>query len=199
MPIKTSIDTSDLRALSRALKQIDPALARQVGKDIKSAVRPTADRILKRIPTDLGTSGNFRGFGHSGRTAWGRPRVGVYATPGGGKGSIARIEIYGTGDRKAAFKLADLAGTRNSGDRYRREHYRQGGAGRRGGMVRGGPTRSGDVLIRKLQNKYPLSAGGRGGRFAWQNFMKERPFLIDKTVDIINDYVDTVNRKGLRR
>jgi len=43
-----------------------------------------------------------------------------------------------------------------------------------------------------------LSAGGKGGRFAWQNFMKERPFLIEEVVDIINGYVKRFNKKGLR-
>jgi len=45
MPIRPTIDSSSLRILSKALGDIDPALRRQVGKDIKNALRPTAAKI----------------------------------------------------------------------------------------------------------------------------------------------------------
>ena len=74
------------------------------------------------------------------------------------------------------MKIADLAGTRG--------RYVRGERGRK--------------FIDNLDRRYPLSAGGKGGRFAWQNFMKERPFLIEEVVDIINGYVKRFNKKGLR-
>jgi hypothetical protein len=53
-------------------------------------------------------------------------------------------------------------------------------------------------MIARLKQRYPLSAGGKGGRFGWENFINERAFLIDKVVDIVDDYVAIVNRKGVR-
>jgi len=172
MPVRVEIDTSTLRAVNRRLREIDPDLRKQVGKDIKQAVAPTAAKIKSRIPQQPPLSG----MGHSGRTAWRGVNVSAYATPGGGRGSVARMEVFGRGQYRAGLKMADLAGTRGS--------YVKGPRGRR--------------FIANLDRRYPLSMGGRGGRFAWQNFMKERPFLIKEVVDIINGYVKMFNRKGLR-
>lgn len=192
MPVRVSVEKPSLRRLNSALKDIDPNLRRQVGKDIKSAVRPTAQRILSRIPTNAPLSGMV----NNGRLAWSKPRVGVYATPGGGKGSIARIEIYASDSKKrAGFKMADRAGTRRQFSGRNRGYVRV----TNGRQVTVPPhaSRAGQIMTDRL-NRYPLSAGGRGGRFGWQNFMKERPFLIRQVLGIINRYVDTVNRKGLR-
>jgi len=172
MPVRVSVNTDSLRRLNRALADIDPNLRKEVGRDIKDAIRPTAARIKSRIPSQPPLSG----MRHSGRTAWRGVNVSAYATPGAGGGSIARIEVFGRGQYKAGVKIADLAGTRG--------RYVQGPRGRK--------------FIDNLSRRYPLSAGGKGGRFAWANFMKERPFLIRQVLDIVNDYVNTVNRKGLR-
>lgn len=193
MPVRVSINTDSLRRLNKGLAEIDPDLRKAVGKNIKSAVRPTAARILSRIPSDAPVSGMRTG----GRLAWSKPRVGVYATPGAGRGSIARIEIFGSKpDRRGGFKMADRAGTRSNFSGVRREHTRQ----TRNGLVkvRQSRTNSGQVLARVLEQRYPLSAGGKGGRFAWQNFMKEKPFLVNQVLDIINGFVNTVNRRGLK-
>ena len=192
MPVRPTIDSSSLRLLSKALADIDPALRRQVGKDIKNALRPTAARMLSDIPTTAPLSG----MKSRGRLAYGKPTASVYATPGSGSGSIARIEIYARSTTlRTGFKMADLAGTKNAGERFNRGYQR---GGPRPATVRPHPTRAGDALIANLKRRYPLSAGGKGGRFGWAQFMKNRPFLISKVLDIINDYVDTVNRKGLR-
>ena len=193
MPFRVTVETASLRQLNRALTDIDPELRKAVGKDIKSAVRPTATRILSRIPSTAPLSG----MANSGRLGYSKPRVGVYATPGGGRGSIARIAIFGSDPaRRGGFKMADRAGTRGKFSGIRREHTRQTPSGIV--RVRKSRSRSGRVLAERLSQKYPLSAGGKGGRFAWQNFMKERPFLINQVLRIIDRYVDTVNRKGLR-
>ena len=168
MPVRVAIDTDTLRAVNKRLAEIDPDLRKQVGKDIKEAVRPTAARIKARIPQQPPLSG----MRHNGRTV----NVSAYATPGGGRGSIARMEVFGRGQYRAGLKIADLAGTRG--------RYVRGERGRK--------------FIDNLDRRYPLSAGGKGGRFAWQNFMKERPFLIEEVVDIINGYVKRFNKKGLR-
>lgn len=172
MPVRVSVNTDSLRRLNRALADIDPNLRKEVGRDIKDAIRPTAARIKSRIPSQPPLSG----MRHSGRTAWRGVNVGAYATPGGGRGSIARFEVYGRGQYKAGVKIADLAGTRG--------RYVRGPRGRK--------------FIDNLNRRYPLSMGGKGGRFAWQNFMKEKPFLVDQVLEIIDGFVTKVNRRGLK-
>lgn len=191
MPVVPTIDTSALRELNKQLSEIDAGLKRQVGKDIKAALKPYAGAIMSGIPTQAPLSGMAR---HKGRTAWGKPTIGVYGGTGS-KGSIARLEIYGSGSRRAAFKIVDLAGTKNSGDRIRKEHQRAGSPGRRGATVREHTTSSGDSLIRNLQARYPLSAGGKGGRFAWAQFLLKKPVLIAEVVKILDKYADIVNKR----
>ena len=93
MPVRVSVNTDSLRRLNRALADIDPNLRKEVGRDIKDAIRPTAARIKSRIPSQAPLSG----MRHSGRTAWRGVNVGAYATPGGGSGpsplpeSLARL------------------------------------------------------------------------------------------------------------
>jgi hypothetical protein len=186
MPVVPTIDTSALRELNKQLLAIDPELKKQVGKDIKNALRPFASAIMSKVPTQA----PVRGMIHGGRTAWSTPTIGVYATPGGGKGSIARLEIFGKGDRKAAFKIADLAGTRNEGKGFRKEYTR---VGRNGAVtVRGHSTRSGEDLTRVLQSRHPLSSGGKGGRFAWAQFIANRPILIREVEKILDVYAKIV-------
>ena len=191
MPVVPTIDTSALRELNKELAEIDVGLKRQVGKDIKTALKPFAAGIISGIPTQAPLSGMRN---HKGRTAWAKPTIGVYGGTGT-KGSIARLEIYGSGSKRAAFKIADLAGTVKNGDRIREEHQRAGGPGRRGATVRTHPTSSGDSLIRNLQSRYPLSAGGKGGRFAWAQFILKKPILIAEVVKILDKYADIVNRR----
>jgi len=161
-----------LREFNRKLQQINPELRKQVGKDIKAALGPQVNAMKSRIPTQPPLSGMG---GHRGRTAWRGVNVSAYASPGGGKGAIARIEVFGRGQGRAIVKMADLAGTRGS--------YIQGVRGRK--------------FVQNLERRYPLSASGRGGRFAWANFIKTRPILIDNVVKILNKYADTVSRSGL--
>jgi hypothetical protein len=194
MPVVPTIDVSVLRDFNRKLNSIDPELRKQVGKDIKGALKPQADQMKSRIPTQAPLSG----MKNKGRLAWGKPESSVYASPGSGKGSIARIEIYASStSKRAGFKMADLAGTKNDGERYNRGYMRSGSLGRRGAIVRPHPTRAGDALIANLKRRYPLSAGGRGGRFGWANFIETRPTLIANVMKILDKYASRVSREGL--
>lgn len=172
MPVVPSIDVSKLKAFNAKLQQIDPELRKQVGKDIKAALQPQAQAMKSRIPQQAPLSGMA---GHRGRTAWNGVNVSAYAAPGGGRGAIARLEVFGRGKGRAIVKMADLAGTRGS--------YIQGERGRK--------------FVQNLERRYPLSASGRGGRFAWANFIKTRPILIANVVKILNKYADSVTKGGL--
>lgn len=195
MPVYPVIDSSKLREVAKRVREIEPQIRKDLVSGLKADLKPYADKIAGDVPGK--GSPPLSGFVHQGRIRWGGARASTHVTPGGGRGSVARIEIYGPGETKAAFKLVDRAGTRNAGDRVRRA-YRDS-LGRR--VPRDGddhPTASGDALIQQLKSRFPLSANGKGGRFAWKGFMKYRPMFIDMTVRALDEYAAKATGRILR-
>lgn len=190
--VKPVVDTADLRRAAKAVREIDPKIRTQLIRDLKAVMKPYAERILAKIPSQPPLSGMGR---HQGRLRWETPTYSLHVTPGGGKGSLGRIEFFAKQPYGAMFKLADRAGTRNRGQRIRREHTRQAG-GRRVTVGAHGTT-SGDVLIQKLSARYPLSAGGKGGRFVWAYAMEFRPELVDLFITQLDKYAANIERGGL--
>ena len=182
MPVVPTIETSALRELQKKLGEIDASLKRQVSKDIKDALGPLKDGVMREMPSEA----PIRGFRHSGRTSWGSTKIAAYATPGGGRGSVARLEVWST-PNNVAFKIADLAGTRQKYTNTRRAHTRVG----RNGVVSVRESKAysgglGKAMVEKLNQVQPLSAGGKGGRYAWAGFLKHRPKLV-REVELILD------------
>lgn len=185
MPVVPTIDTSNLKALNAKLKELDPALTRQMTKDIKTAVGPFKDAIARDLPDGP----PIRGFGgHTGRTSWGKTKIQVY---GSSRKSIARLEVWST-PNNVAMKIADLAGTRNQFSDRRRPYARQ----TRYGIVsvEGHATRSGRALVQALQRKRPLSSGGKGGRYAWASFIRRRPVLIKEVEKVLEKFARIAER-----
>lgn len=186
------VDTADLRRAAKLAKEIDPKIRTQLMRDLKAIMKPYASDILAKIPTRAPLSGMA---GHNGRLRWEPPTYSLHVTPGGGKGSLGRIEFYAKQPYGAMFKLADRAGTRNRGTRIRREHTRS--VGGRVVTVRSHGTTSGDVLITRLSSRFPLSANGKGGRFVWKNAIEARPQLVALFVDELDKYAERLERGAL--
>jgi hypothetical protein len=187
--LNMTIDGAELRQFVKTLDEIEPGLRKQFVKDIKSEIKPLADTIASRINAlNIGTKGNVRGFKHNGRTGWSKVRASVYATPGGGKSaSVARIEVFGTGDKKAALKIADLAGTKGN--------FNNGGKSK-GGLRSHTINGQGEALVDGLESVSKLSANGKGGRLVWRNFIGQRRRMIDIAIKVMNRYADQVNAGG---
>jgi hypothetical protein len=185
MPLIPTIDSSKLREAAARVKEIDPDLRKNLIRNLKSDLLPYAQRIAGGVPT-LGVPKKVRGFRHGGRTSWSPVKSSVYVNPGGGKGSVARIEIYSS-PNKAAFKIADLAGTR--------QNYNDGNFARLGGqpfyMIMG----QGQDLVTALTDVQTLSANGKGGRFAWRGFIKHRPFFVGLIVKRLDDYGQKISER----
>lgn len=162
------IDGAELRQFVKTLEQFEPGLRRQFVRDIKREIKPLADTIATRINgIPFGTEGFMRGWRHNGEKAWSKVRAVVYATPGGGKSiSVARIEVFGTGEKKAALKIADLAGTRST-----------------------------TQLSNQLDDIAPLWRG-KGGRLVWTNFIGQRKKMIDIIGVVLNRFATRVNAGG---
>lgn len=166
--LKPEIDAKDLKRALALIKQFDPELRKFFIRDMKSGLSPIASNIAGQVPSKPPLSGFGR---HNGRTAWGPVKASVNVTPSGRK-SLARIQVFGAGDRKAALKIADLAGTRGS-------------------FVQ---TRNGAKMIDRLSGRFPLSAGGRGGRFVWKAFIENRPQMLHFADKVLTKYANHINK-----
>jgi hypothetical protein len=188
MPLRAEIDSSELRRIARKVKDLEPAIRKELIDGLKSDLKPYANQIARDVPT-LGFPGAMRGFGHESRTAWGPVQGAAYVTPGGGKGSVARMEIFGRGQRRAAFKIADLAGTK--------ENYRDGLYAKVGNSPWYFINGQGRDMVSRLTDFGRLSAGGKGGRFAWAGFMKYRPLFLRMTIGRMDEYAQKVGERIL--
>ena len=187
MPAYPVIDSSALRFAARQVKAIDPEIRKRLLRGLKADLAPSGARIAALVP-QLGVPGSVRGFGHKGRTAWGKVKASTHVTPGGGKGSVARFEVY-TSPNQSALKIADLAGTKGQ---YNNGNYSRGG--NQPYFING----QGEDLVSRLSEVSLLSAGGKGGRFVWANFMKERPALVRKVEASLAIYAEQIS-KGIGR
>jgi hypothetical protein len=170
MPLRAVVDSSMLREAAKRVKEIDPEIRKGFIKDLKADLRPYAAQIVSSVPGK--GSPPLSGMASSGRLRWGGARASVHVTPGGGRGSLARIEIYGPGETRGGFKMVDLAGTKNNAK-----------------------TSQGDAMISNLGRRLPLSASGKGGRFAWRGFMQHRPAFLNKAIERLDQYSDRISRR----
>jgi hypothetical protein len=100
MPIKPTIDRNALTELRNALKEIDPALARALGKELKSEMEPFRAAIQGRMISGSPLSGLAAGY----RQSWVATKVKVSATPGAGFGRpIVTFYVDGVGNKMAEF------------------------------------------------------------------------------------------------
>jgi len=166
--IRPEIDATLIKRLVAELKAIDPALARQLGKDLKSGLLPFASSIQSAMPSESPLSG----MAHTGRTGWSPAIVKVSATPGAGWGrSIARIVIEGK-PRPAALKIAEFAGSSS----YTKS------------------TGPGQSFVDALERKNPL-VKGRGGRFGFAAYYKKQPEMLQIIQKIIDGFVKMTNKR----
>lgn len=188
MPIVPEIDSRKLRLVAAKVKEVDPNIRKELLQGLKKLLVPYANDIANDVP-ELGRPNSVRGFGsHGGRTSWSPVKSSVSVTPGGGRGSVARIEVFGTTNR-AALKIAELAGTRG--------RYGDGNLARIGTQPLYRINGQGRDMVTALTKVRRLSSGGKGGRFVWASFLKYRPKFLDRTVQELNRYADKVGERLL--
>jgi len=170
MPVRATVDSSMLRVAARHVKEIDRDIQKGFVRTLKADLKPYANQIARDIPG----RGNppLSGMSGTGRQSWGTTQSSQHVTPGGGRGSLARIEIYGRAPYRAGLKMVDLAGTSN---------YTA--------------TPQGRAMNAALQERFPLSNGGKAGRFVWRGFMKYRPQFLKVVVRRLDEYSAEIQRR----
>ncbi len=182
--IRPEVDANAIKALVTALKEIDPGLARQLGKDLKSDLSPFASAIQSAMPTESPLSGMV----HAGRTGWSPAIVKVSATPGAGWGkSIARIVIDGKPPLSAALKIAEFIGSRGK--------FNDGKASRADSRGRSYTINGqGRAMAKKLEERDPL-VKGRGGRYGFAAYYKKQPEMLKIIGNVIDRFVELTNKR----
>jgi len=186
MPIVPTFDSSHLKELRAALKEVDADLTKQMNKEIK---KPAAE-MAKTIQASTPRAPILSGFAHNGRTGIGQIKATGY---GPARKSLARVELFSKPEA-AGLKIADLAGTRNKLSKRTREYTRMGPSGMV--TVRAHASSTGKALIEALDKKAPLL--GAGGRFGWRQFIAQRPRLVREVTQIVDKFCDMTVKKVTR-
>jgi hypothetical protein len=181
MVLRPTISAPDLRATFKVLDALGDDIRKQFPKDMKSAVLPVAKTVQASLPTTPPLSG----MNHQGRTAWRPVSASVSVTPGrprrGTVSPLVSIKLGGRG--LAGLKIAEFAGMRGKfrdGQRSKSDpSYLINGQGR--------------ALVAALAARYPVK--GKGGRFAYDRFLKESAQVLTIAKGVIDKYVDMANRR----
>lgn len=178
------------------LKAVQPELFKQMVEDIKQITQPAVTAIESRVPPIAPLSGRMRngkkggGMTHSGRSAWGAPKVTTTVTPSAKAyfGTEARlVQIATTTEGKLyGIELADMAGRgsgkgRNPKPRTRVYAYK-------GGTRTHALNGQGQAMIRALP-------GSKGSRYIYPAVERKFPQIQIQVLKVLDTAAAKINRK----
>lgn len=173
-----SIQVVGLKETLRDLNKLDPALRREIGRDIRRIVKPVADNVNQRIPEGAPLSG----MDHQGRTGWSNRKPVIVKTdtrkpryrPGRPFRDIVSVIRVGTKDAPTAIvDMAGKAGGNNSrrGPQYQRPNF-----------------------ARALSSRL-----GPPSRFMWRDIDGQVEAVVTELQPVIERIEDAMNRDLRRR
>ena len=181
-PITSS---DDVRALNRALREIEPGLVREMRKEIKSIAKPIEQQIKQNIPAQPPLSG--MGIGN-GRLRWlgdVKPQKTSVSNALKASGRSLTAPLVRIILMSPAVSMADMAGRVNKSRPISREYqYRQ----RDGSIVRRRHrvTTQGKHMIRNLP--------GKASRYGW-SALENKIDAVEKEIDkVLTKYYRIANR-----
>jgi hypothetical protein len=169
MVVRPTVRAEGVREVLAELKKLSPDLVKQLRKDLRAGVQPTVKAVVAAYPIAPPLSG----MANNGDLRWGRVRGSVSITPGRSRkyrqtSNLVSIKVTGSPDR--GLRMVELAGSRSSGS-----------------------TPQGQNLIAVLNRRRPMR--GRGGRFAYDTFRKNRDQAVQVADVIIRKYAAVVSRR----
>jgi hypothetical protein len=180
-----SVDGASIRAVMAELNKIDPELRKTMRKELVTALSGVTSDIKASIPTVSPLSGMVT----QGRLKWGTPKKPtVSITPGKSKRGVSFISIKAGANPEAAFMMGERAGSRKQYATGRSKPYK-----RNGHEVTHRLNGQGEAMVKALNVRYPMK--GKGGRWAFDRFRKDRPEIMRKASKIVESYIELVNRK----
>lgn len=192
-----NLSVTDVRALQRRLKEIDPMLRTQLLRDAKKVAEPTVTAVKSAIGSVTPNSGMLRpgarlnwnnaidGKGRSHKALDVKPQFRTSESGRSNTTSLVRVKVG-----NPAVSLADMGG--RSG-RYRNAGYK--GSGRTRPYAYKGGTRDHKVngQFRGIEEKI----GGSASRFVWPAAEKSLPAAREAIEKILRDAYARINSKGI--
>jgi len=169
MVVRPTLRAEGVRQVIAELKKISPELVVELRKELRSGLKPQAQAVAAAYPKAPPLSG----MGTNGRLRWAPVRATVSITPGRSRryretSNLVSIRAAGTPDD--GVNMAELAGSRSKGF-----------------------TPQGQNMIAVLNNRKPMR--GRGGRYAFDAFRKNRDQVVRVADEIIQRYAAVVSRR----
>lgn len=178
-----------------ALKRADQNAIKKLRQELKGEMASEISTIVSGIPAFA----PIRGMVHQGRTKWKRPKGKVSFTPGSVRGfrglSVSPLLAltFTGGPSSVGFDMAELAGIRRHPARARSKIANSTSYGREKGDGSHAVNGQGAKFIEALENARPIK--GRAGRFAFDLFLRRRPFIEKKAGVFLNRYFkNTIER-----
>jgi hypothetical protein len=179
------LNASDVRAMQKALRQIEPGLLKEMRKEIREIAKPVNQQIKSNIPASAPMSGMARG---NGRMRWlgdKKPQSTSILNRVKASGRSLTTPLVAIQLNSAAASMADMAGRVNKTRPMSREYevrLRDGSIVRRRHRV----TTQGQQMIRNL--------GKKASRYGWPA-LESKLTAVTREIDaVIEKYYRIVNR-----
>jgi hypothetical protein len=171
------VSAENLAIVLKELRALEPNLRKELVSEMKSAIKPIANDLSSKIPSDPPLSG----FGSQAKPPyiWKKPPVSVL-TPFAQRAKepgIFPVVSIAFNDRRpnAGLSILELAGTRNIG------------------RLKNGITPQGIAMVRNLNKRYPVK--GKLGRFVIPEFIPKRAEATRIAVGILEKFAKKVGRR----
>lgn len=185
--LKPTIDQTAIRGLMKELRQVDPDLAKALGKETKTALMPIANRIQPWIPNTSPLSG----MNHNGRTRYTQAKVKVSVTPGAGWGkAFAAFTAEGASSANAAAKIVEFAGTKGSYSSGQSREYTKNGK-----TVRHRLNGQGSAMVRGLESSPRAMHPRKEGRYFFQGYKANKAGMLNMVQGIIDNFIEAANER----
>lgn len=170
------VGAENLAVVLRELKNLDPNLRKELVAEMKSEIKPIAQALAAKIPSQAPLSGFAPGNNASSPYVWRKPAMSVrtpFARRSKKPGVFPVVSIR-FNDRRpnAGLSILELAGTRNIG------------------RAKGGLTPQGAAMIRNL----PSMIGGLG-RFVIPEFKEKQAEATRAAVRVLDKFAQKVGRR----
>lgn len=174
------VSAENLKDVLRELRQLDPALRKELRDEMKDAIKPLGASVAAKIPSAPPLSGFAPSVGES-PYIWRKPRMTVrtpFAKRASKPGASYPVVSVKFADRRpnAGLSILELAGSRNIG------------------KEKGGLTQRGRNMITGLSTAGYNVKGGLG-RFAIPEFKTKQPQAERIAREILTRFAAKVNRR----
>jgi hypothetical protein len=179
------VSSNDIRALNRALRQIEPGLLREMRKEIRNIAKPVDQQIKRNIPDQAPMRGMAIG---NGRLRWfgdTKPDKTKISTAVRASGRSLTTPLAKITIMSPAAGMADMAGRVNKSRPISREYnyrLRDGSIIRRRHRV----TTQGQQMIANL--------GGKASRYGWSALENQIGKVVREIDQVVTKYYNIANR-----